>query len=106
MFDMQHEVQSATFLAETKDHKTLRNAMMSGINVGMFGFTIVENNEDVFYNWRLRGDIIEIREPESSNDNDWEAFDDINYDVNFNIGVYGKQVDWSIPNRFLKFINL
>jgi len=105
MLDMQHEVHSASFVAETKNHMTLRNAMMSGVNVGMFGFTADDSNEDIFYTWRLRGDIIEIRDPQSLDDRDWETFGDENYDVRFNKGVYGKQVDWSAHQKFLSYVN-
>lgn len=104
MVEMQHEVQILSFMADTKDHKTLRNAIANGINAGVFGFRAEEDGSDIFYKWRLRGDIVEINDIDLSND-EWEILNEENYNTKFNKGVYGKQIDWSVHQRYLPYVN-
>lgn len=106
MADMQHEVQTASFVQETKDHKTIRQAIQNGVNVGVFGFVAIENGNIVSYCWRLRGDIVEINGMGNDNQNSWEIMNEIHYNKKFDKGVFGKQVDWSLSKQFVRFISL
>lgn len=96
-YDMEQETQFATFVNTTKNYHTLHKALKKGLNIGVFGFTT--NQTEIFFSWRLRGDIIEVKN--LTVESEWLILHENNLEIEFDKGVFGKQVDWSIPKRFV-----
>jgi hypothetical protein len=100
---MQNEkLNFASFAKDTKNYETIRNAVRAGLNVGCFVFQL--KTEVKFFSWRLRGDTIEIR-PENIK-LPWKILHNEEYDREFKQGVFGGNVDWSMPENFVSEIKL
>ena len=81
------------------DYDTIRNAIAKGMNKGSFSTT---NNEDVVknYEWRLLGDIVEIKMPEIKT---WFPLSVGDLDFMFSGGVFAQKEEhitgWSMHNE-------
>jgi len=83
-------------IALKRNFQTIEKAIVNGMNMGLFGFLSIKDQEPTFFKWRLMGDCIEVKKSNNRNDK-WEIFNEKNINCKFDIGVYGDKFDWSLP---------
>lgn len=75
----------------TRDYDTIRKAIAAGMTWGVFGLD--EENAVAFFEWRLLGDSVEIRERGTKK---WCFLDKTDMDFVYSRGVFGEKVEHTI----------
>ena len=85
---------------------TLANAVKQGFNHGTLG--VSQSEEVVFLDWRLYGDVIEARlhgqRYNPFKDTSWKVLSADDYAHEFSNGVFGQNIDWSMPQEMLEYL--